>query len=251
MKATIGELITATEIAERAIGGLKHTVRDVNENLGSQLNSATDMSRQLTKLLAEGDGVLRRISRIAVAARPAEPEPPKLSAAQVDCRGGAGFLRPQKVRWPRRMKAFRDIRVIPVVLIAIFGLALLKVAGLVIDGGYVFDYQPKSTKRSWAQESFNFPGGKPDPVGYHRIGRGEKGRSASQARRERAGDRKAAGWHGVVSRSGSTGFGLGARAAGAAASAAAGAGSPRAGNRHQGKPFEVRGEADRGARSRN
>jgi chromosome segregation ATPase len=82
LKATIGELITATEIAERAIGGLKHTVRDVNENLGSQLNSANDMSRQLTKLLAEGDGVLRRISKIAVAARPAEPEAPKLSAAQ-------------------------------------------------------------------------------------------------------------------------------------------------------------------------
>ncbi len=62
------------------------------------------------------------------------------------------------------MKALRDIRVIPVVLIAIFGLAVLKVAGLVIDGGYVFDYQPKSTKRSWAQESFNFPSsGKTDP----------------------------------------------------------------------------------------
>ena len=82
LKATIGELITATEIAERAIGGLKHTVRDVNENLGGQLASATDMSRELTKLLAEGDGVLRRITRIAVAARPAEPEPPKLSAAK-------------------------------------------------------------------------------------------------------------------------------------------------------------------------
>jgi flagellar motility protein MotE (MotC chaperone) len=62
------------------------------------------------------------------------------------------------------MKALRDIRVIPVVLIAIFGLAVLKVAGLVIDGGYVFDYQPKSTKRSWAQESFNFPGSKVDPA---------------------------------------------------------------------------------------
>jgi flagellar motility protein MotE (MotC chaperone) len=62
------------------------------------------------------------------------------------------------------MKALRDIRVIPVVLIAIFGLAVLKVAGLVIDGGYVFDYQPKSTKRSWAQESFNFPGSKIDPA---------------------------------------------------------------------------------------
>ena len=58
------------------------------------------------------------------------------------------------------MKSFRDIRVIPVVLIAIFGLAVLKVAGLVIDGGYVFDYQPQTTKRSWAQEAFNFPTGK-------------------------------------------------------------------------------------------
>jgi flagellar motility protein MotE (MotC chaperone) len=59
------------------------------------------------------------------------------------------------------MKSFRDIRVIPVVLVAIFGLAVLKVAGLVIDGGYVFDYQPKATQKSWAQESFNFPGGGP------------------------------------------------------------------------------------------
>jgi flagellar motility protein MotE (MotC chaperone) len=57
------------------------------------------------------------------------------------------------------MKSYRDIRVIPVVLIAVFGLALLKVAGLVIDGGYVFDYQPSTTKRSWYQETFNFPGG--------------------------------------------------------------------------------------------
>jgi len=56
------------------------------------------------------------------------------------------------------MKSFRDIRVLPVVLIAIFGLALLKVAGLVIDGGYVFDYRPGSTKPSWAQETWNFPG---------------------------------------------------------------------------------------------
>ena len=47
LKATIAELITATEIAERAIGGLKHTVRDVNENLGSQLTAATQMSGHL------------------------------------------------------------------------------------------------------------------------------------------------------------------------------------------------------------
>src|SRR5487761_2418540 len=56
------------------------------------------------------------------------------------------------------MKSFRDIRVIPVVLVAIFGLAVLKVAGLVLDGGYVFDYRPDSTRQSWAQDVFNFPG---------------------------------------------------------------------------------------------
>jgi flagellar motility protein MotE (MotC chaperone) len=58
------------------------------------------------------------------------------------------------------MKSFRDIRVIPLVLVAIGGLAVLKIAGLVLEGGYVFDYQPRSTKRSWAQETLNFPTGK-------------------------------------------------------------------------------------------
>ncbi len=83
LKATIGELITATEIAERAIGGLKHTVRDVNENLGNQLTSAAQMSQQLKKQLAEGDNVIRRLSRIAIAARPlSEPEAaPAVAAA--------------------------------------------------------------------------------------------------------------------------------------------------------------------------
>ena len=57
------------------------------------------------------------------------------------------------------MNAFRDIRVLPVVLVAVIGLAVLKFAGLAIDGGYVFDYQPQSTQKSWAQENFNFPSG--------------------------------------------------------------------------------------------
>lgn len=94
LKATIGELITATEIAERAIGGLKHTVRDVNENLGDQIAAATDLSERLIRQLAEGDAVLGRLSRIAVAARsPSTPapaqmpvqqasEPPRVSAAK-------------------------------------------------------------------------------------------------------------------------------------------------------------------------
>jgi uncharacterized protein DUF6468 len=81
LKATIGELITATEIAERAIGGLKHTVRDVNENLGNQLASAERMAEHLKAQLAEGENVVRRLSKIAIAARPASaPEPAPVTA---------------------------------------------------------------------------------------------------------------------------------------------------------------------------
>ncbi len=94
LKATIAELITATEIAERAIGGLKHTVRDVNENLGNQLTAAEQMSQQLKKQLVQGDDVLRRLSRIAIAARPAsaaEPEAPRVSAANAVAAAAQAF----------------------------------------------------------------------------------------------------------------------------------------------------------------
>jgi hypothetical protein len=95
LKATIGELITATEIAERAIGGLKHTVRDVNENLGSQLTAASQMSAHLKGMLAEGDGVIRRLSKIAIAARPLPPEPapeaPRVSTAKAVAAAAEAF----------------------------------------------------------------------------------------------------------------------------------------------------------------
>ncbi|MFL6792218.1 MAG: DUF6468 domain-containing protein [Bradyrhizobium sp.] len=94
LKATIAELITATEIAERAIGGLKHTVRDVNENLGSQLTAATQMSAHLKSQLAEGDSVIRRLSKIVLAARPAPEAPPpepKISAARAIAAAAEAF----------------------------------------------------------------------------------------------------------------------------------------------------------------
>jgi hypothetical protein len=96
LKATIGELITATEIAERAIGGLKHTVRDVNENLGNQLTSAGQISLQLKKQLSEGDSIIRRLSKIALAARPAsepeaDPAVPKISPAKAVAAAAQAF----------------------------------------------------------------------------------------------------------------------------------------------------------------
>ncbi len=86
LKATIGELITATEIAERAIGVLKHTVRDVNDDLGQQLEAAAEMSKQLNKHVVDGNSLFRRLQRIAVAGRAggaSEPEPEVSSAKAI------------------------------------------------------------------------------------------------------------------------------------------------------------------------
>jgi hypothetical protein len=96
LKAVIAELITATEIAERAIGGLKHTVRDVNENLGGQLAAATQMSEQLRKQLAEGDHVVRRLSKIAIAARPqsASDEEDAIAPKASPARGSSAEMAP-------------------------------------------------------------------------------------------------------------------------------------------------------------
>jgi hypothetical protein len=69
LKATIGELITATEIAERAIAGLKLTVRECNDTLGGQLASASEMCDRLGTHVYAGETVLHRLSRIAIAAR--------------------------------------------------------------------------------------------------------------------------------------------------------------------------------------
>jgi flagellar motility protein MotE (MotC chaperone) len=57
------------------------------------------------------------------------------------------------------MKSFRNIRIIPVVVVAVGCLAVLKIAGLLLDGGYVFNYPAKPKQASWAQQNLNFPGG--------------------------------------------------------------------------------------------
>lgn len=78
MRAMIAELITATEIAERAIGGLKVTVRECDENLGAQLTAGTALSAKLTKQVTAGEAILNRLTQIALAARPAASETPVL-----------------------------------------------------------------------------------------------------------------------------------------------------------------------------
>ncbi len=59
------------------------------------------------------------------------------------------------------MKNFiREFRVIPTLLIAITCLVVLKVAGLLLDGGYILNDQTRSAKKSWAEETLGFPTGR-------------------------------------------------------------------------------------------
>jgi Domain of unknown function (DUF6468) len=85
LKAIIGELITATEIAERAIAGLKVTVRECDQNLGERLRVAERFCAEIEQQVASGETVLRRISQIAAAGRPAQPvaaPPPMVTNTQ-------------------------------------------------------------------------------------------------------------------------------------------------------------------------
>ena len=70
LKATISELITATEIAERAITGLKVTVRECDQNLGERLRTAERFSAEMERQLVAGDQVLDRLTKIVIATRP-------------------------------------------------------------------------------------------------------------------------------------------------------------------------------------
>jgi hypothetical protein len=82
LRAGIAELITATETAERAIGGLKLTVADCDRTLGERLRAAERFSAEIERQLAAGEKVLRRISQIAAASRSPQPpsEPPSTPA---------------------------------------------------------------------------------------------------------------------------------------------------------------------------
>jgi hypothetical protein len=68
MKHTISELLTATETAERAIAGLKITVRDCDHTLGERLRSSDKVRADLERELERGESVLSRIMQIAEAA---------------------------------------------------------------------------------------------------------------------------------------------------------------------------------------
>ncbi|MDJ0932095.1 DUF6468 domain-containing protein [Breoghania sp.] len=68
LRATISELITTTEIAKRAILGLKTTAAECDSTLAERLSQAERLSAELERQLDTGESVLSRITQIAEAA---------------------------------------------------------------------------------------------------------------------------------------------------------------------------------------
>ena len=83
LRATISELITATEIAERAIGGLKSTMRDGEQTLNQRLDRSEQLSADIERQLKAGDELLAKLTRIVGAGRMAEPRAPAPDAKAV------------------------------------------------------------------------------------------------------------------------------------------------------------------------
>jgi len=76
LRATISELVTATEIAERAIAGLKATMRDGEQVLSARLDRSGQLSADIERQLTAGEELLARLTRIVSLGRPAgEPAP--------------------------------------------------------------------------------------------------------------------------------------------------------------------------------
>lgn len=82
LRVTISELVTATEVAERAIAGLKATVHEGEEKLGSRLERSEQLSSDIGRQLAAGEELLARLIRIVGATR-SEPEPAAAGAKAV------------------------------------------------------------------------------------------------------------------------------------------------------------------------
>ncbi len=92
LRGTIAELVTATEIAERAIAGLKLTARECDAGLGERLVRAERLCADLDRRLADSKNVVGQLTQIAVAGRSGgEPTPPPQQDAQAIAAAAQAF----------------------------------------------------------------------------------------------------------------------------------------------------------------
>lgn len=98
LRATISELITATEIAERAIGGLKSTMREGEQTLNARLDRSEQMSADIERQLRAGEELLAKITRIAGAGRVAEEPVAAVSDAKSVAAAAQAFAERTRAR---------------------------------------------------------------------------------------------------------------------------------------------------------
>lgn len=67
MKSTIAELLTGIESAERAISGLKATVREADDSLSLRLKDAERFCKEIKAGTEAGSDVLSRLGQLATA----------------------------------------------------------------------------------------------------------------------------------------------------------------------------------------
>jgi Domain of unknown function (DUF6468) len=98
LKATISELMAATEGAERAIAGLKQTARDCDQTLGGQLRTAERLSADLHEQIGRAEAITNRISRIVGAARPLDETPASVPSAKAVAVAAQAFAERTRAR---------------------------------------------------------------------------------------------------------------------------------------------------------
>jgi len=75
LRATISELVTATEIADRAIAGLKSMMQQGEQTLSQKLERGEVLAAELDLHLSAGNQLLARLVRIAGVTRPVGESP--------------------------------------------------------------------------------------------------------------------------------------------------------------------------------
>jgi hypothetical protein len=80
LKGTISELITATEIAGRAVAGLKATAQECDQTLGERMRAAERFSGNMERQLKAGELLLTELMRTGIAPVPATIMTPAAAA---------------------------------------------------------------------------------------------------------------------------------------------------------------------------
>ncbi|HET9715333.1 MAG TPA: DUF6468 domain-containing protein [Pseudolabrys sp.] len=97
LRATISELVTATEIADRAIAGLKSTMQQGEQALAQRLERGEALAAELDLNLAAGNQLLARLVRIAGLSRAAD-EPQSVQEAKAVAAAAQAFADRTRIR---------------------------------------------------------------------------------------------------------------------------------------------------------